>query len=365
MTRRKLLYILNSFENGAVPNVLLDIAPAVASAGWQAHFLALEPLPESHGSVRRCREAGFALESLDLSPRASLGAILALRKAIRRIDPDLIHTHLGRADIFTPWAKGRVPQVSTFHSVRQNHNKLTLAGLRLTDRLVAHRTGVSQATIDSFYADGFLKSEHSVIYNPVNPERLNVRRTREQVFQALGWADRTAGPLLVCVGRLMPVKDHKSLIAAFPLLLRDFPGLRCVIAGDGPLKPTLEAQIRSLGLEDRIRLAGAWDGVADLYAAASALVFPSLWEGLGLVALEALVSGCPVAASDIPAVREFLVDREDGLLFKPGSPEQPGARRQGAPGEPEADQGTYRTRPTKGSQGLRAREDRGAIPCPL
>ena len=233
-TRRKLLFIVNSFENGAVPNILLDIAPALTSAGWLLQFLSLEPLPEAHDSVKRCRTAGLRLESLDLGPKSFLTAILALRKKIRQIDPDLIHTHLGRADIFTPWAKGIVPQITTFHSVWQNYNKLTLAGYRLTDGLVAHRTGVSQAAIDSFYANGPLKSAHSVIYNPVNPERIKRKRTREEVFQALGWYDRTADPLLVCVGRLIPVKDQKTLIAALPLLLKDFPGLRCVISRGRP-----------------------------------------------------------------------------------------------------------------------------------
>ncbi len=320
-TRRKLLFIVNSFENGAVPNILLDIAPTLSSAGWLLQFLSIEALPETHESVKRCRLLGLPLESLELGPRASLSAILALRKKIHEAEPDLIHTHLGRADIFAPWAKGGVPQITTFHSVRQNYNRLTLAGYRVTDNLVAHRTGVSQAAIDSFYARGPLTSAHSVIYNPVNPERIKPRRSRKQVFQALGWPDQTDDPLLVCVGRLMPVKDQKTLIAALPLLLEDFPRLRCVIAGDGPLKPDLAARIHALGLDDHVKLAGPWDGVADLYAAAAALVFPSLWEGLGLVPLEAMACGCPVAASDIPAVREFLVDRENGLLFQPSSPE--------------------------------------------
>src|SRR5208337_3865157 len=259
----------------------LDVAPTLTSAGWLLHFLSLEPFPEAHDSAKRCRAAGLPLESLNLSPKSYLNAIFALKKKIRQIDPDLIHTHLGRADILTPWAKGTIPQVTTFHSVWQNYNKLTLAGYRVIDGLVAHRTGVSQASIDSFYAHGPLRSAHSVIYNPVNPERIKPRRTREQVFQALGWPDRTADPLLVCVGRLMPVKDQKTLVDALPLLLKDFPNLRCVIAGDGPLKADLEARIHGRKLEDHVQLAGAWEGVADLYACSTALVFPSLWEGLG------------------------------------------------------------------------------------
>jgi len=313
----KLLLITTNFENGAIPNILLDLAPHWVRLGWSLHFLALEPLPEDQASVIRCRSLGYPLESLGVSARAAWRALRALGPAIRRIAPDVIHTHLGRADVYTPWVKGTVPMVSTFHSVRRNSGRLTQWGWKVSDRMVAHRTGVSQACLDSVYADGYLTSPHSVIYNPVDASRLVPRRHREAVLASFGWDPSVR--LLLAVGRLVPVKGHTALVAAFAQLAPGQPDLRLVIAGDGPLKDELETLIDQFGLSGRVVLAGAWEGVGDLYAAAELLVFPSQWEGLGLVPLEALACGCPVASSRLPAVAEFLTEGVTGRFFEPGS----------------------------------------------
>ncbi|NNM66986.1 MAG: glycosyltransferase family 4 protein [Spirochaetales bacterium] len=314
----KILFVTTSFENGAIPNILSDLAPFLKAEGWNLEALTLERIPEEHASVKRWRGLGLALGSLNQSPRETLKTLKPLRDAIRQASPDLIHTHLGRADIYVPWVKGKTPQVSTFHSVRRNSGRLTQLGWKVSDGLVAHRTGVSQATLDSFYSDGFLRSPHSVIYNPVDGERLRQNRTRAQVLACFGWQEPVR--LLAAVGRLVPVKGHRDLLTAFAELAASDPQLRLVIAGEGPLEDQLRQQIRSLGLEGQAVLSGAWEGVADLYHAAELLVFPSLWEGLGLVPLEALYCGCPVASSRLPAVREFLTEGVTGNFFEPADP---------------------------------------------
>jgi glycosyltransferase involved in cell wall biosynthesis len=315
----KILFITTNFENGAIPNILNDLAPHWLKLGWQLHALALEPLPSGHASVTRWRTLGLGLESLNLAAKDTFAALGPLRRAIRRIAPDLIHTHLGRADVYTPWVKGRIPLVTTFHSVRRNAGRSTQLGWKLSDGMVAHRTGVSQACIDSFYADGFLKSDHSVVYNPVSPERLVPGRNRAEVLAHFGWD----GPvrLLLAVGRLVPVKGHAELLTGFATMAATRPDLRLVIAGDGPLHAELSTQAARLGISDKVRLAGAWPRVGDLYGAADLLVFPSHWEGLGLVPLEALACGCPVASSRLPAVAEFLVEGENGRFFEAGHPD--------------------------------------------
>jgi len=182
-------------------------------------------------------------------------ALLRLHRAIRALQPDLISTHLGRADIYTPWVKRRIPQMTTHHSVKQNAGRLTLLGYRLSDKRVAWRTGVSQACNDSFLAEGFLRSPHSVIPNPVDPARLVPALSRAQFRSQHGWSDSDL--VLATVGRLIPVKNHHALLKAFALLKQaEFPKLRLVVAGEGPLRAELEAQaeaaaarIRALQLE--------------------------------------------------------------------------------------------------------------------
>ena len=316
---KRLLLVTTSFENGAIPNILLDLAPYWRNQGWYCTFLALEPLPEDHDSVVRCRRLGFALRSLNVGPRSVFRALLRLRRAIRDLKPDLISTHLGRADVYTPWVKGHVPMITTHHNIRQHHGRLTDFGYRISDHKVSARTGVSQACNDSFVAHGFLKTPHSVIFNPVDPKRLVPTRSRAELLREWGWDEPVR--LLVTVAWLATQKGHADLIEAFCRLKTEgATDLRLVLAGEGPLRFELEALIAHRGLQGEVRLLGLYPGVADLYAAADAFVLPSHWEGLGLVILEAWCLGCPVGASALPAVKEFMVDGENGVLFSPSDP---------------------------------------------
>ena len=108
-------------------------------------------------------------------------------------------------------------------------------------------------------------------------------------------------PLIVAIGRLSVEKNHRLLIAC----LADLPGVRLVIAGEGPLRPDLRKLAEGLGVADRLQLPGALNRqeLANLVAEAALVVLPSLSEGLSLALVEALGSGTPVIASDLPPNR--------------------------------------------------------------
>lgn len=117
-------------------------------------------------------------------------------------------------------------------------------------------------------------------------------------------------PFLLYPARAWLHKNHRRLFEAFALLRRDRPELRLVLTGGGRHGPLPE------GVEDRGRVG---DGeLADLYRRASALVFPSLYEGFGQPPLEAMASGCPVACSDAAALPEIVGDA--ARLFDPHDP---------------------------------------------
>lgn len=138
------------------------------------------------------------------------------------------------------------------------------------------------------------------------------------VRATLGWQD--AYPLLLNIGRLVPQKGQQYAIYAMPAVLSRFPSARLMIAGEGPMRPTLEAIIRREGLEDRVGLLGdRWDA-ATLLAAADIFVFPSLFEGLGNAVLEAMAAGKPCVLSRIPALREITGDGQVAILTDIRSP---------------------------------------------
>jgi glycosyltransferase involved in cell wall biosynthesis len=113
-------------------------------------------------------------------------------------------------------------------------------------------------------------------------------------------------PFLLYPARRWPHKNHTRLFEAFALLRRDRPGLRLVLTGGG------EGDVPD-GVEARGLV--PLDELVSLYRRASALVFPSLYEGFGQPVLEAMACGCPVACSDVPALAEVAADA--ARLFDP------------------------------------------------
>lgn len=125
-----------------------------------------------------------------------------------------------------------------------------------------------------------------------------------------------AGPLLVYVGWLVPVKGPEKALQALALT----PGAHLAVVGDGPLRPALMALARELGIGERVTWAGGQPHarVARYLAAADALVLPSLSEGEPNAVLEALSCGRPVAASAVGGVPGLVAEGLQGALAPPG-----------------------------------------------
>lgn len=128
---------------------------------------------------------------------------------------------------------------------------------------------------------------------------------------------------LVYVGRLVEVKGVDQLIRAMALLVKRFPDLGLTIVGDGPLRDELGNLAARLDLQNNIRFSGAvlHEDVPRFLRAAAIFVLPSRQEGLGLVAVEAMGCGCAVVASDLPSVRDAVIDGKTGLTANAANPE--------------------------------------------
>jgi glycosyltransferase involved in cell wall biosynthesis len=124
--------------------------------------------------------------------------------------------------------------------------------------------------------------------------------------------DEAREPFLLYPARPWPHKNHARLFEAFALLRTERPELRLVLTGGGH-----EGRLVPAGVEVRGHVSD--EELAALYRRAACLVFPSLYEGFGQPPLEAMASGTPVAASNIPAVAEACGDA--AALFDPSDPE--------------------------------------------
>jgi glycosyltransferase involved in cell wall biosynthesis len=128
--------------------------------------------------------------------------------------------------------------------------------------------------------------------------------------------EKSPTPLVVAVGRLVPVKRHHLLLEVLAELKHDHPTLEAVIAGEGYERDALEAQRRELGAEDWIHLPGrvSDDEIVDLYRRAWVLASTSAREGWGMTITEASACGTPAVATRIAGHEDAVVDGVTGLL---------------------------------------------------
>jgi len=124
----------------------------------------------------------------------------------------------------------------------------------------------------------------------------------------------TEVPVLVCLANFTPTKGQRVIVDAMPALAAMFPGIRAVLAGDGPELGAVRDHAHALGLEETVLFPGAFTEPWDLLRAADVFVLASEVEGLPLVILEAMSQGVPIVAADVGGIPEAVIDGETGFL---------------------------------------------------
>ena len=278
----------------------------------------------SHGGGILGRLRANPLHALLIPPFLLAGA-WSLGQLLRREHFDLVHAHWlipqgATALAVMALTNRRLPLVSTSHGG-------DIYGLRgtIAERIMGHVlrrsskiTVVSRAMKERALALGADADRLEVL-----PMGVDLIR-RFVPDDALG---RESEELLF-VGRLVEKKGLAVLLDALPAVARHHPGVRLRVAGDGPLRQSLEQRARALGIAHRVDFLGmiSQTKLPALYRRATLLVAPFVvasggdQEGLGLVTAEAMGCGCPVLASDLPAVRDLICDGQTGCLTPSGDP---------------------------------------------
>lgn len=157
-----------------------------------------------------------------------------------------------------------------------------------------------------------------LIYNGIDPGRFQTANPSPEDRTALGLDQRTL--VVGSVGRLTKQKGYTFLLEAVPKVIDKIPNIQFLIVGDGELRERLCQQIERLGLQGKVVLAGARNHIESIYGLFDLFVLPSLWEGLPTVILEAMASGVPVVATNIPGTRELIWPGQTGWLAQPQDP---------------------------------------------
>lgn len=281
------------------------------------------------GGILVPRFKALGIQPLALGIRGWVDPIclVRLRGIVRRLNPDLIVTHLFKADVYG-WAaaiRTGIPLVSHKHNEDQFLLNPFFGALGRLAAARCHRIVSISNAVTRFYTDRaafapgkFVRILHG-IERPGAPGSGPDPSVRSDSRRSLG-AGRD-DILVGTVARLTAQKGIATLLRAMRLLVSRDARYRCVIAGEGEEEARLKALCRDLGLEERVRFAGHRSDIPALLEALDVFVLPSLWEGFGIVLLEAMAHDCPLVASCTGGIPEVVEDGATGVLVPPGEPE--------------------------------------------
>jgi glycosyltransferase involved in cell wall biosynthesis len=261
-------------------------------------------------TLSKSEDAGARTTLIEgLRRRPSLSAPLALTRLLRRTHPGLVHVNASDQGsgvaAFIASKFVAAPLVATLHNMIPGRSKtresVSHAMLRASNEIIAVSDGVGD------YLER-LGLRHVVVKNGLLPPRIDPR-ARER----LG-LDPDAF-VVGGIGRLHHQKGWDVLCAAAPAIRAQRPDIQIIVVGDGPLREELE---HAPGCED-VRFAGYTQDASSLLGAFDLLVMPSRYEGLGLVAIEGMLSGIPIVASRVDGLVEVI--GETGRLIPPETPD--------------------------------------------
>lgn len=312
---------------------MLRVLHVLAETGWSGGESQLEHLvrhlhaaghhnalavPAAAAFRRVGEELGLPVADVNLRRPVRSGGMLALRRTVAELEPDVVHFGCGRSLLWGGLALRslRAPVKVTTRRIDYPIGRGSLSGGRyrtLVDHVIANCEAVRARVLDAGVPDVSVTLIHEGI--DVAPW-LDARAERGAARARLGLP---ADAKVVCqAATLRPRKGQRVLIAAFERLLSRHPNTVLVLAGEGSDLDALRALAGKKGLGERIRIPGAIRPVRDLYAASDIGVMASHHEGLSNACLEQTAAGLPLVVSNVGGLPEIVADRVTGFVVEPG-----------------------------------------------
>lgn len=302
--KNNILHISRTMDIGGAERIVFQLSSDLKDEFDSVHVASTGGLWENELASKGIQHHKI-LDIDSKNPLTVLKILTSIRQIIKKNDISIVHTHHRMAAFYIRLLKLVHPKlihVYTAHNVFKD--KLPLYKFALKN---AKSVAVGEAVNKNLREDVGI-TDSRVIYNGVV-----LKETDDQVNEIISYG----GIKLGCIARLSEQKGLTYLLDAMSLLtVKD---IRLFIVGDGELRNELENKVKELDLQDSVTFLGYRKDIAECINSFDFCVLPSVFEGFGLVAIEAFMNGKTIVATDIPGLNE-VVTKENGILVPAKDP---------------------------------------------
>ncbi len=317
--RVRVMEILATGTNGGAQEHVFGLMSRLDATYYDASIVSLS----AGSAVRKLQRHGFDVTVIDAPEEGD--AVRALTDHLALVQPDVIHTHMYRADVVGTKAAMALAErglrrpyvVSTVHSsrIRSHEDRELLRQLTPhMDQLIAVSKSIERKIADEHRTGAPVR----LIYNGVDLQRYDHPDRCSPLPEAYGM--ESGSRIVGVIARLEPEKGHQTLIEAWPHVLREVPDAYLLIVGEGSRRDFLEQWASAHKVGHRVVFTGRRDDIPAVTAALDVAVLPSWREAQGLSILEAMALSRPVVASDVGGIPEMIEDGVTGLLVPHDEP---------------------------------------------
>jgi len=309
----------------------LNFVKTLVSAGYRTTVTCYYEYNSS--LVSRMEGTGAKVVLMSLKRSDGILALMAnLSKIFKELKPDVVHVQYiapGLIPIIAARLSGVKRVFATVHQPGRPYGWKSKLLIRIAAQLCDAFFCNSKSVEKSWFGDCQILDpekidvmrKHFTIYNGVDSDRIEgiVKQTdKEGLKESLNIKDKK---VVGVIGRLREEKGQFILLESIKKVVEEMPDTALLVVGDGADRAYLEQAAVELGVNDHVIWLGQKDPdeVFALYGVIDLVVVPSLFEGFGLTAAEAMTAGKPVVASNVDGLREVIQDGISGLLVPPGN----------------------------------------------
>lgn len=323
----KVCYLINQLAPGGAPTLLLDIVRNAADdISFTICFVEGDDSLVSDFQNEGAEVVDFRAE-FKFDPRALWRMYLFFRS--RQFD--IVHCHLPYSQflgrVFSKLG-GISKVVSTQHNVVSNYHPVTRTLERYSRPLDTVTIAVSEGVEKSFRGDSKsypeMEDGWTTIHNGISIREFRQGVERAESDDLRKEHDLTSETVFLNVGRYTEPKSQHTLVKAMQTVVDHDDDVFLFVVGWGPRAEELRSLAASYGVEDYVCITGKVPEVEPYYQISDVFVMSSIREGLPIALTEAMASGLPIVATDIPGVREVVREGNTGLLVEPESPNELG-----------------------------------------